>query len=33
VRSHLEEINKRLRDGGPREIYPSDSTMKERYSF
>ena len=33
VRSHLEEINKRLREGGLREIDPSDSTMKERYGL
>lgn len=33
VRSHLEEINKRLRDGGLREIDPGDPTMKERYGL
>jgi hypothetical protein len=33
VRSHLDEINKRLRDGGQREIDPSDPTMKERYGL
>lgn len=33
VRSHLDEINKRLSDGGLREIDPSDPTMKERYGL
>src|SRR6266581_626105 len=33
VRSHLEEINKRLSDGGLREIDPGDPTMKERYGL
>jgi hypothetical protein len=33
VRSHLDEINKRLSEGGLREIDPSDPTMKERYGL
>ena len=33
VRSHLDEINKRLQDGGLREIDPRDPTMKERYGL
>lgn len=33
VRSHLNEINKRLSDGGLREIDPADPTMKERYGL
>src|SRR6266498_2141826 len=33
VRSHLEQINKRLSEGGLREIDPGDPTMKERYGL
>jgi hypothetical protein len=33
VRSHLDDINKRLREGGLREIDPGDPTMKERYGL
>ena len=33
VRTHLEDINKRLRDNGLREIDPNDPTMKERYGL
>ena len=33
VRSHLDEINKRLGEGGLREIDPGDPTMKERYGL
>lgn len=33
VRSHLGDINKRLSDGGSREIDPDDPTMKERYGL
>src|SRR6266542_3367624 len=33
VRSHLEQINKRLSEGGQREIDPGDPTMKERYGL
>jgi hypothetical protein len=33
VRTNLDEINKRLRDGGLREIDPNDPTMKERYGL
>jgi len=33
VRTHLDEVNKRLRDDGMREIDPNDGTMKERYGL
>jgi hypothetical protein len=33
VRTNLDEINKRLRDEGMREIDPSDPTMKDRYGL
>jgi hypothetical protein len=33
VRSHLDEINKRLSDGGLREIDPGDPTMRDRYGL
>ena len=33
VRSNLDEINKRLREAGQREIDPNDPTMKERYGL
>jgi len=33
VRSHLDEINKRLGDSGMRVIDPGDPTMKERYGL
>ncbi len=33
MRSHLEQINKRLSEGGLREIDPGDPTMKERYGL
>jgi hypothetical protein len=33
VRTHLDDINKRLRSDGLREIDPNDSTMKERYGL
>jgi hypothetical protein len=33
VRSHLDDINKRLRDGGLREIDPADPTMHDRYNL
>jgi hypothetical protein len=33
VRTHLDEINKRLSDDGMREIDPNDATMKERYGL
>jgi hypothetical protein len=33
VRTHLDEINKRLRSDDLREIDPNDSTMKERYGL
>jgi hypothetical protein len=33
VRSNLDEVNRRLRDGGLREIDPNDPTLKERYGL
>jgi len=33
VRSHLDQINKRLSDGGLREIDPNDPTMRDRYNL
>jgi hypothetical protein len=33
VRGNLDQINKRLRDSGLREIDPNDTTMKERYGL
>jgi hypothetical protein len=33
VRSHLDEVNKRLSESGMREIDPNDLTMKERYGL
>jgi hypothetical protein len=33
VRGNLDQINKRLRDSGLREIDPSDPAMKERYGL
>lgn len=33
VRNNLDQINKRLRDRGQREIDPSDATMRERYGL
>ena len=33
VRGNLEQINRRLRESGLREIDPSDPTMKERYGL
>jgi hypothetical protein len=33
VRNHLDDINKRLREGAMREIDPNDPTMKERYGL
>jgi hypothetical protein len=33
VRSNLDEINRRLRDAGLRQIDPGDQTMRERYGL
>jgi hypothetical protein len=33
VRENLDEVNRRLRDAGQREIDPSDPTLKERYGL
>lgn len=33
VRDNLEQINKRLRRSGLREIDPADSTMRDRYGL
>jgi hypothetical protein len=33
VRSNLDQINRRLRESGMREIDPSDSTMRDRYGL
>jgi hypothetical protein len=33
VRSHLDEINKRLSSGGLREIDPADPTTRDRYNL
>jgi len=33
VCSHLGDINKRLRDGGLREINPADQTIRDRYNL
>lgn len=33
VRNNLDQINKRLRDSGLREIDPSDATMRDRYGL
>lgn len=33
VRKNLDQINRRLRDSGQREIDPNDQTMKERYGL
>jgi hypothetical protein len=33
VRTHLEEVNRRLRDHGEREIDPNDPDMKKRYGL
>jgi hypothetical protein len=33
VRDNLDEVNKRLRDAGQREIDPNDSTMRDRYGL
>jgi hypothetical protein len=33
VRDNLDQINKRLRDAGQREIDPSDQAMRDRYGL
>jgi hypothetical protein len=33
VRNNLDQINRRLRDGGQREIDPSDQAMRDRYGL
>ena len=33
VRNNLDEVNRRLRDAGLREINPDDPTLRERYGL